>query len=311
MKLCQTGENGEYTFYAIVGVEYAPEGFDDAHLEEYKNLLNMSNDIIYSAIYGPPVPSDTGSSETIDIDTEDLYGNPVNTAELFSEHEITMVNMWATWCPHCCEELPTLEVINNRLQDIDCGIVGILTDSDVDAAREIISDSGVTYPIIKATEICFDIFECTGLPTSYFVNRNGKIVGSPIVGTETDKFEDAVRSLRDEALNAATTPFDTRFEVNPDQIKQDNNLASNADDYRVICVDENGEPVPGAKVQFCSNDLCMMGTTDENGIAVFDADPGPNNVVHLLKPPEGYAKDDTAYQAHSFYGDVTITLQTA
>ena len=93
--------------------------------------------------------------------------------------------------------------------------------------------------------------------------------------------------------------------------KQDNNLQSNADDYRVICVDENGEPVPGAKVQFCSNDLCMMGTTDENGIAVFDADPGPNNVVHLLKPPEGYAKDSTAYPAPSFYGDVTITLQAA
>ena len=84
-----------------------------------------------------------------------------------------------------------------------------------------------------------------------------------------------------------------------------------ASEYRVLCVDEAGQPVAGAKIQFCTNDVCMMGVTDESGAAVFDADPGTSNIIHLLKAPEGYAPDSTEYHAPESYGDVTITLKAA
>ena len=78
--------------------------------------------------------------------------------------------------------------------------------------------------------------------------------------------------------------------------------------YRIICVDENGAPVVGATVQFCSDMQCMIGKTDENGIAEFDEAPG-NYTVHLLKVPEGFAKDKTEYKAPAVPGDLTIVVK--
>ena len=53
-----------------------------------------------------------------------------------------------------------------------------------------------------------------------------------------------------------------------------------------------------------------MAKTDENGVAIFDADPGIYS-VHLLKPPAGFAKDETEYKTPSTYGDITIVLKAA
>ena len=80
--------------------------------------------------------------------------------------------------------------------------------------------------------------------------------------------------------------------------------------YRVICVDEDGNPVQGATIQFCSDIQCMMGKTDADGVAEFDEAPG-SYIVHLLKVPEGYAKDTTEYEAPAVPGDLTIVVKAA
>ena len=77
---------------------------------------------------------------------------------------------------------------------------------------------------------------------------------------------------------------------------------------RYGCDEDYCAPVADAKVQFCTDDICMLGVTDENGEAEFDVNPGPGNTVHLLKPPASYAKDKTEYQAPANFGDVTIVL---
>lgn len=80
--------------------------------------------------------------------------------------------------------------------------------------------------------------------------------------------------------------------------------------YRVICVDEDGNPVQGATIQFCSDIQCMMGKTDADGVAEFDEVPG-SYIVHLLKVPEGFAKDSTEYEAPAVPGDLTIVVKAA
>ena len=61
--------------------------------------------------------------------------------------------------------------------------------------------------------------------------------------------------------------------------------------YIVLVTDENGTPVPGVKVQFCSDTQCMMGRTDNTGVAVFNMEPG-NYEAHILKQPDGYQKNN-------------------
>ena len=78
--------------------------------------------------------------------------------------------------------------------------------------------------------------------------------------------------------------------------------------YEVLVTDEAGEPVSGATVQFCSDTECILGTTDDSGVAVFDKEAG-SYTVHVLKAPEGYAADDTELPAPAQPGRVTIVLR--
>ena len=69
--------------------------------------------------------------------------------------------------------------------------------------------------------------------------------------------------------------------------------AKTPDNKYVIYVQdaETEEPIPGVRVKFCSDSMCMMGKTDEKGCALFDQDPG-EYTAHILKAPEGYEKNE-------------------
>ena len=78
--------------------------------------------------------------------------------------------------------------------------------------------------------------------------------------------------------------------------------------YEVLVNDADGKGVPGVTIQFCSESACSMGTTGENGIAIFDK-PAGSYTVHVLMVPEGYATDDTEYAAPARPGRVTVVLK--
>ena len=74
------------------------------------------------------------------------------------------------------------------------------------------------------------------------------------------------------------------------------NETSSAAGYNVLVTDENGAPVKGVTVQFCSDIECVLGTTGEDGIASFEGDEG-DYTAHILSAPDGYMSDDTEYIA--------------
>ena len=300
----------EYTFYIIVGADELPYGLTSPYVEEYESYMSWAEDIVNQAEYMIPVNPYSSSIGTVaDFQTEDLSGNPVSSLDLFAQHEITMVNLWATWCPHCINEMPELEQINRRLEALGCGVIGLLDDDEYEEAEDIVRQSGVTYPILKSTEEMKRIFPSDGLPITYFVNRRGEIVGTPVDGAQVDKYEDAVKDLLGQATGAAMNDAPQYHEVSG--FGDDVSPATQSDTYRVVCVEEDGTPVAGARVQFCTDQTCMVGKTDASGAAEFDVNPGYGYTVHLLKPPEGYAADSTEYQAPPSFGDVTIVLKAA
>ena len=77
--------------------------------------------------------------------------------------------------------------------------------------------------------------------------------------------------------------------------------------YKVLVTDQFGNPVSGAKVQFCNDEMCLFSVTDASGTAAFETDEGQGYEVHLFKVPENYESDDTVYPAPEKYGTVTIT----
>lgn len=78
--------------------------------------------------------------------------------------------------------------------------------------------------------------------------------------------------------------------------------------YEVLVNDAAGKPVPGVTIQFCSDIECILGTTDEKGLAVFEKEAG-RYTIHVLKAPEGYTADSTEYDAPAEPGRVTIVLK--
>ncbi len=97
-------------------------------------------------------------------------------------------------------ELPELERINGELQSMGCGVVGVLTDGqdadDVEEAKQDVQEAGVTYPVILAPENINELFDLgNGLPITYFVDRNGTIVGVPVNGAQVDAYMKAVEDI--------------------------------------------------------------------------------------------------------------------
>ena len=120
--------------------------------------------------YAPDFTLDTLDGSTITL--SDLRGKSV------------VINFWATWCLPCRAETPALENAFEQYQDSDVVILGVnLTNQDSVAAVEaFVQEFELTYPILLDRDGGIGyLYQVTGLPTTYFISREG-IIRSVLVG---------------------------------------------------------------------------------------------------------------------------------
>jgi thiol-disulfide isomerase/thioredoxin len=106
-----------------------------------------------------------------------------------------VVNFWATWCGPCKIEMPWLVDLQKKYGDQGLQIVGITKDdSDEATIARFTKKMGVNYTILVGNQQVQDLYGGVGgLPTSFFVNRSGKVVHE-IIGLDSEsKFEDAIK----------------------------------------------------------------------------------------------------------------------
>ena len=143
---------------------------------------------------------------------KDLDGNEVKSDELFSANAVTVVNFWFTTCSPCVGELGELDALNKELADKGGALIGVnafTLDGDETAiadAKDVLAKKGATYQNVyfdsssPAGAFTANIF---AFPTTYVVDRNGNIVGEPIVGAITEKNQaETLQSLIDQAIAA-------------------------------------------------------------------------------------------------------------
>ena len=144
------------------------------------------------------------------FDGKDLAGNEVKSSTLFGENTVTVVNFWFTTCSPCVGELAELEALNKQLAEKGGAVVGINSftlDGDKTAiaeAKDILTKKGVSYKNIwfdsksEAGEFTSGLYS---YPTTYVVDKNGDIVGEPIVGAITgQKQAQTLQKLIDQAI---------------------------------------------------------------------------------------------------------------
>ena len=183
--------------------------------EKYPDIMQKSMDGDMSMPAGSDTsnPPDDGSMQKFPaFEGKDLDGNPVKSDELFSANAVTVVNFWFTTCNPCVGELSELDALNKELAKKGGALIGVNTftlDGDeaaISEAKDVLAKKGATYQNVyfasdgEAGKFTTNIF---AYPTTYVVDRNGNIVGDPIVGAITEKKQaETLQKLIDQALAA-------------------------------------------------------------------------------------------------------------
>ena len=183
--------------------------------EKYPEIMqkSMDGDMSMPAGSDTSTPPDDGSMQKFPaFEGKDLDGNTVKSDELFSGNTVTVVNFWFTTCNPCVGELSELDALNKELAKKGGALIGVNTftlDGDetaISEAKDVLAKKGVTYQNVyfasdgEAGKFTTNIF---AYPTTYVVDRNGNIVGDPIVGAITEKKQaETLQKLIEQALAA-------------------------------------------------------------------------------------------------------------
>jgi len=219
MAMIEDGKN--YGDFLLDTIESAKDQFSD---EEYALLKKSAQEI--SEIENKLTELEKQHPEILNEETDangdvqkfpsfegkDLDGNEVKSDELFSANAVTVVNFWFTTCSPCVGELGELDALNKELADKGGALIGVNTftlDGDeaaISEAKDVLAKKGATYQNVyfdsdgEAGKFTANIF---AYPTTYVIDRNGNIVGEPIVGAITEKNQaETLQSLIDQAIAA-------------------------------------------------------------------------------------------------------------
>ena len=147
--------------------------------------------------------SNIGSFTSVDFD-----GLEVSDA-IFANKDVTVINVWATFCNPCIEEMPELAAWADEMPD-NVQIIGVVIDTppagaenadntwggdpeNLALAKKICDEAGVHYLNILANESVMETFEkVEGVPTTFIVDSSGNLICTPFVGADVDGYKKAV-----------------------------------------------------------------------------------------------------------------------
>lgn len=124
---------------------------------------------------------------------QDLDGNQVDET-IFEDAELTMINVWGTFCTPCLEEMPDLAELNREYQEKGVQIIGICSDTinadkeldeaQLEKARELAEQTGADYPHIAMSGTLVDTLlpQVMAVPMTIFVDSEGTQVGTAYMG---------------------------------------------------------------------------------------------------------------------------------
>jgi peroxiredoxin len=115
--------------------------------------------------------------------------------------KVVLLNIWATWCQPCRVEMPSLESLHERFAGTDFRVVAVSVDKDgPDVVRRFVEDLGLSFDVLHdQTADVQRVYQTTGVPESFVIDRQGVIIKKVIGAAEWDGpvTETLVRRLLD------------------------------------------------------------------------------------------------------------------
>ena len=142
-----------------------------------------------------------------DVAMRDLDGNTISPASL--RGKVVLVNFWATWCPPCRAEIPDLVALQSKYGD-RLQIIGVSQDEgSVEVVRRFAAEHHVNYPIVMMTpELDRAFTGIAALPTSFVLDREGRIVQRHVGMLNAIVTEQETRALAGLSVNASIEEID-------------------------------------------------------------------------------------------------------
>lgn len=124
-------------------------------------------------MYRQGEPSVAGKTAQ-DFPTE-IWGKPGHFSDL--RGKMVVLNFWATWCPPCVEETPSLNNLQKHISSRNALVLGVSVDEDPDAYEKFLKDYGIVFPTFRepTRKLALDYGTPT-FPDTYVIDRRGKIV---------------------------------------------------------------------------------------------------------------------------------------
>ncbi len=141
----------------------------------------------------------------IEFKSCDLNGNKIGS-EVFQNADVTLVNIWATWCGPCRGELPALGKIAEKYTAKGYQVIGFILDvsegsDNADVAKEILSDAGCNFPVVMNHPSLDAVFaDVDAFPTTLFVDKAGNLLLPEHIGATDEK---GFEALFEKAIEAA------------------------------------------------------------------------------------------------------------
>jgi peroxiredoxin len=130
-----------------------------------------------------------------DFALKNLKGHKVRLTDFGGK--VVLLNFWATWCPPCRVEIPHLKELYAKYQDKGLEVIGISLDlAGEEVVKIFVERNQISYSILLGDErIAVDYGGILGIPTSFLIDRQGKI-RQKLVGLQSKEvFEEAVKGL--------------------------------------------------------------------------------------------------------------------
>ena len=182
----ETIEELKQTTVEITEKKERPEnGFVLSEKSDLENTMAFSTD-------SQNVATDLSNLQTMDIDGKEFSGKD------FSDYDLTMVNVFATWCSPCVQEIPDLAEIQKEMKDKGVNIVGVVTDTvdqtgenqeALEKAKLIRERSKAEYLFLIPDKSNFNgrLSGIQAFPETFFVDKKGQIVGETYSGSHNKK----------------------------------------------------------------------------------------------------------------------------
>ncbi len=143
-------------------------------------------------------PPNLGDAEGT-FEATDIYGNTI-TQEVFTESQITVFNVWGTFCGYCIDEMPDLGELASEYNSADVQIIGVVSDvyygEDSSYAEYLIDETGANYTHLLMNDSLgnWNLYGVEVFPFTFIIDNQGAIIGTVMGSRSKSEWKEIINS---------------------------------------------------------------------------------------------------------------------